>query len=349
MILVNNAGDWAHVYTPLQHADWEGWTPADLIFPTFLFIVGVAITFSVLPAPRRAAGHILPRKVVRRAATIFALGILLNGFPLFDWSVLRIPGVLQRIALCYLAASLLVLTTSIRVQALTAVACVFGYWAVMALVPVPGHPDSTGVAHDLNLAAYIDAALLRDHLLHADWDPEGLLSTIPAIATTLCGVLTGHWLRAARGAGARVATLFAVGNLAIGVGFAMSVWCPINKSLWSSSYVVMSAGVALNALAVCSWLIDLKGWHRWAEPFVAYGTNPIAAYVLSSLLAKILLLWQITPSGGSPVSVREYLFQTILLRVANPFNASLAYALTYVLLWCGITTLLYRNRIVIKV
>ncbi len=349
MILVNNPGSWNDVYWPLRHSEWNGCTPADLIFPFFLFIVGVAITLSLVESLERGADRRqLVIKMLRRTLTVFALGIILNGFPRFDWSVLRVPGVLQRIAICYCAASTAVLTLGIRGQSCAAAILVFGYWAVMALFPVPGH-GGPGLTPEGNLAAYIDRALLHGHLLFDDWDPEGLLSTLPAIATTLGGVLAGHWLRSARGRSERATGLFAGGVGALAVGLLLGVWCPINKSLWSSSFAVFSAGVALALFALCYWLIDIRGYRRWALPFAVYGTNPIVAYVLSSLLAKVLLLWTVSAPDGARVSFQQYVFDAVFLRVASPINASLLYAIAYVTLWFGITAFLYRQRIVIKI
>jgi predicted acyltransferase len=349
MILVNNPGTWRSVYPALQHSEWNGCTPADLIFPFFLFIVGVATTLSIVPSLERGVGRAsLLAKVLRRTLTVFALGIILNGFPLFDLSVLRIPGVLQRVALCYFLASTTVLAVGARGQGITAAILLVGYWALLALVPVPGHPGEA-LGPDANLAASIDSALLRDHLLFPDWDPEGLLSTLGAVGTTLLGVLTGHWLRAARNPSDRALGLFVAGNAALLCGSVMSIWLPINKSLWTSSYAVFTAGVALNLFATCHWLIDVKGYRRWAAPFVVYGTNSIVAYVLSSLLAKILLLWTVAAPGGARIPFQQFAFEALFLRLASPLNASLLYALAYVVLWLGITAFLYRHRVVIKI
>ena len=349
MILVNNPGSWDAVYRPLQHAVWSGWTPADLIFPTFLFIVGVAIAFSLgTTAPGLPARRLLVGKVARRAATIFALGILLNGFPRFDWSVLRIPGVLQRIALCYAGAALLVLTSGVRAQTVAAVLLVIGYWVAMAWLPfADAAPDR--FAQQANLASFIDRALLPDHLLHPEWDPEGLLSTLPALATTLAGVLTGHWLRSQRNRWERLTGLFVAGDVALGLGLLLNHWCPINKNLWTSSYVVFTAGMALQGLGLCYWLIDILGYRGWAKPFTMYGTNPIVAYVLSSLLAKTLLLWQVVQPDGSKISLQQYLFAAVFLPFGDQKTASLLYAISYVLVWLGITAFLYRQRVTIKV
>jgi len=349
MILVNNPGTWRAVYWPLRHASWDGCTPADLIFPFFLFAVGVSVTLSIAPSVQRGESRCrLLVKTLRRGLTIFGLGIFLNGFPRFDLSVLRIPGVLQRIALCYVCASIAVLTLRVRGQGLTAAISLIGYWAMMALIPVPGDA-SRGLTPDANLAAYIDNALLHGHLLHDGWDPEGLLSTLPAVGTTLFGVLAGHWLRSAQVPSRCALGLFVGGGLAVGCGLVMGVWFPINKSLWTSSYAVFTAGVALNLLATCYWLIDVRGYYRWAAPFIVYGTNSIVAYVLSSLLAKVLLLWTTSGAGGSRLPFQQYLFEALFLRLARPIDASLLYAVAYVMLWLGITGFLYRRRIIIKI
>jgi predicted acyltransferase len=405
MILVNNPGTWDAVYSPLRHATWNGCTPADLIFPFFLFIVGVAVTFSFSPtapfgglrttsrrpltqqAPpgaqsprlthskpgepglvegtfhspsRLLAGLLsfsrglepaavrLAVKIIRRTVLLFALGIFLNGFPLFDWSELRIPGVLQRIALCYGGAAFIVLALSIRAQAVVTMALLLGYWAVLALVPVPGR-YSGGFAVQTNLAAWVDDALLHGHLLWESWDPEGVLSTFPALATTLAGVLTGHWLRAPRRPIEHVAGLYAAGVSAVTVGTLLANWCPLNKSLWTSSYVLFTAGIALIVLAACHWLIDIKHYRRWATPFLVYGTNPIVAYVLSSLTTKVLLLWKITDPAGGPIDLQRYIFETCFLPLARPLTASLLYAVAYVLVWLGVTAVLYRQKVLIKI
>jgi predicted acyltransferase len=237
--------------------------------------------------------------------------------------------------------------TSIRTQALVALTLSIAYTAVMTLVPVPGHslgPPTT----DMNLPAYVDDLLLHNHLLHAGGDPEGILSAFPAFATTLSGVLTGHWLLSTRSASERVAGLFVAGDSGLALGLLMDKWVPINKSLWSSSYVVFTAGMALIVLAVCFWLMDVKRYRRWAKPFVVYGTNPIVAYVLSSLMAKVMLLGKVTVPDGAKIDFQQFVFERLFLPLAQPVDASFLYALAYVLFWLGITAVLYRQRIIIK-
>ncbi|MDZ7260848.1 MAG: DUF5009 domain-containing protein [candidate division KSB1 bacterium] len=349
MILVNNPGTWSAVYPPLRHAAWHGWTPTDLIFPFFLFIVGVAMTFSF--AHRLARGDSKTKlylKVIRRTLIIFGLGLFLNGFPYFNLSTIRIPGVLQRIALCYFFASIVTLEMRIKGQAIIAAFLLILYWVLMKLVPVPGY--GAGVLEpEGNLAAYIDNALLHGHLWKPTWDPEGLLSTLPAISTTLLGVLTGHWLHSSRSPIEKAAGLLVMGNFGLVVGVILDICFPINKYLWTSSYVVFMAGMALNFLGVCYWLIDVKGYQRWATPFLIYGTNAIAVYVLSSLVAEIMTTWKVTGADGSEMQLKTYLFEKLFASWASPINASLFFALTYVLIWLGLMALLYRKRIFIKI
>src|SRR5688500_14105220 len=232
MVIVNNPGTWRAVYPPLRHADWHGWTPTDLIFPFFLFIVGVAIPFALEPGGTRGTiAH-----VRRRAAIIFALGLALNAAWGFDPATMRIPGVLQRIAVCYLLAALLFLATRWRTQAIVAAALLVGYWAAMTLVPVPEH-GAGDLGKEGNLAGWIDRTLLGDHVWRVSrvYDPEGILSTLPALATVLLGVLAGHWLHTSRTPAHKSVGLLAAGVAGTGIGLLWGAWFPINKSLWTSS------------------------------------------------------------------------------------------------------------------
>jgi len=346
MVLVNNPGTWRAVYPPLRHAEWHGWTPTDLIFPFFLFIVGVAIPLAL---GRRLAGN-EPRgavvaKILRRSVIIFALGLLLHAIPDFDLANIRIPGVLQRIAVCYLVASLAFVWTSWRVQAGLAVALLVGYWAALMLVPVPGfgpgNLDPQG-----NLAAFVDRALLGPRIWRAArvYDPEGILSTLPAIATTLLGVLTGDWLRAVRRPEATARGLFAAGIAGVGLGELWGLWFPVNKALWTSSYTVLTAGAALLALAGCYWLAEVRGWRAWTRPFVILGVNALALFFLSSLVARLLIVVKVPrASGQSPL--QALLFDRLFAPWATPINASLAYAIAYLVLWFAVMWALGRRGI----
>ena len=345
MVIVNNPGDWGHVYPPLRHAEWNGCTPTDLIFPFFLFIVGVSITLS-----KGTMGD--PWKIVKRSIVIWGLGLIMSLYPRWDFSIVRIPGVLARIAWCYFAAAFLYRWTvpaiddaearrhaHARRLAMWAVALTLGYWAVMMLVPVPG-----GVAGDLskdgNIGAYIDRAVFGPHLWRTSktWDPEGLLSTVPAIATTLLGGVAGLWLGSAASGARKAWGLLAGGLAALLVGWVWSFAFPLNKSLWTSSYVWFTGGQAAMFLALCYWLIDLRGWKVWARPLVILGLNAIALFVLSGLGTKFLMNHKITLPDGKQISWLSYSYTHWFAPLAEPINASLLFALAnlavlFVILW----------------
>lgn len=355
MVLVNNPGTWNAVYGPLQHAAWHGWTPTDMVFPFFLFVVGVSIPLALGPALERGAGG-LTERVLRRAAVIFTLGLLLHALPFFPLATLRIPGVLQRIAVCYLLAALLVIATrgvrGWRVQAVTAGALLVGYWLLMTKVAAPGQ-----VAGDLspagNLAGYVDRLVLGSrHIWQATraYDPEGILSTLPATATTLLGVLAGHWLRAGQVAGRAGARL--VGGLAIGgvataaLGWIWGLSFPVNKPLWTSSYALLMAGLAALALAACHWVIEVRGRRGWAVPFAVLGVHALTLFFLSSLMAKLLFIVRV--GAGGP-RLQTWLFEHLFAPWTTAVNASLAYALAYVLLWWALMWALDRSGLRLRV
>jgi len=349
MILVNNPGSWSASYAPLKHAEWHGWTPTDLIFPFFLFIVGVSIT---LAFARRVEGSGSKRdmfwKTARRSLIIFGLGLVLAGFPYFNLATIRIPGVLQRIAVCYFFASVIFLWTSVRMQALIAAALLVAYWLLMILTPVPGY-GAGDLSVDGNLVAFIDRTLLAGHIYKPNYDPEGIFSTIPAIATTLCGVLAGHWLRASRTPLDKVRGMVVAGVVGVLVGWLWHGWFPINKPLWTSSYVLFTAGMALLLLALCYWLIDIKGWRRWSLPFVVFGVNALIVFFLSGLVGRLLVIWKLTRADGSEVALKTFIYENLFASWASPINASLAFAICFVMIFLGLMTVLYRRRIFIKV
>jgi predicted acyltransferase len=348
MILVNNPGSWSHVYGPLQHAEWHGWTPTDLIFPFFLFVVGVAMAFSLVPRLERGEHSArVFHKVLRRSLLLIGLGLFLAAYPRFNLATLRLPGVLQRIGMVYFLASLVVLRTGPRGQAAVAGVLLLLYWGLMALVPVPGF-GAGDLSADGNLAAYLDRTLLGDHLWRDTWDPEGLLSTLPAVSTALLGVLTGHLLRSPRAPLEKVTLLVTVGWAGVLVGLAWNWFFPINKNLWTSSYVMFTAGAALQFLAVCHFLIDVKGWTRWAHPAIAFGRNAIAVFVLSGLFVKTLLVIRL-PEGGGTISLYGWIYRHLFVPWAGPLNGSLAFAVANILLWYALMELLYRRRIFIKI
>ena len=345
MVIVNNPGDWSAVYWPLLHAEWHGWTPTDLIFPFFLFIVGVAITLG-----RNATGV---AAIFRRGAIIWGLGLLLAAFPFFRIATLRIPGVLARIAWCYVAAALItrvVAADQWRYRAISGAVAVLlvGYWILLAAVAFPG-----GAAGDLsaagNIGAWLDRALLSGHLWKADWDPEGVLSTVPAIGTTLLGVLAGWLIHDTRSPRLVVRGLLVWGLLGVVAGLTWSAWLPINKSLWTSSYVLFTAGLAACGLAICYWICDAYETGRArkiTEPFVALGRNAILLFVLSGLLAKTLiyLKWP-----DPAMSLGRWLYTSAFTPFAPPHVASFLFALANLLVLYVILAILHRRRIYLSV
>lgn len=347
MVIVNNPGDWGAVYWPLLHAEWNGWTPTDLIFPFFLFIVGVSITLS-----RKSASW---GSIVRRSAIILGLGLFLAGFPRFDITRWRFPGVLQRIAICYLfAAAAFRITVGERrrqgtILAAAALALCVLYWAVMTQVPNPA-----GVAGDLspsgNWGAYVDRAVFGSHVWVSSktWDPEGLLSTIPAIATTLLGIVAGLWLGSAASAERKAGALLAGGAAAIVIGYAWHPFFPINKNLWTSSYVFFTAGAASVLLAACYWLIDVRGMRGWTKPLVILGTNAITLFVASGLLVKTLALFSVEAAGTS-VSLPRYIYAHAFLPLASPKNASLLYAVANLAILFVLLAWMHRRRLFLRV
>ena len=439
MVLVNNPGTWSAIYGPLKHAEWHGITPTDYIFPFFLFIVGVAIPIALKKRMQNGVSRDIYLKIVQRAATIFALGLLMSMIPFFqfndttgipfavkvllvfsfsasillyllekktaaaataalsaltilgfylagaeiawyNFATMRIPGVLQRIAVCYLIASLIFLHTKWKQQTAIAVGLLLLYWLLMTIVPVPGCDVTTVDDKACNLAAWLDRTILTEaHMWRSAkvFDPEGILSTIPAIVTTLSGVLTGSWIiRKDEGGrmkdeapGTRdleqgtsssfilhpssfetVAGLFFAGTVLLAIGWSWSLVFPLNKSLWTSSYVIYTSGLALLTLAFCYWLIDIKGYRRWAWPFVVFGVNALALFVFSGIMARLLGMIRFAgPEEAKDITLQQWIFNNAFLSWASPINASLAYAISFILLWLFLMWLLYRKRIYIKV
>ena len=343
MIVVNNPGTWSAVYPQLEHAEWHGWTYTDTIFPFFLFAVGVSMALSL--GGRLAAGatvHALLRKVVIRAGVLVVLGLLLNlvGFLAFHREHYRIPGVLQRIGVCVLFAGAIYLAAGARGAAWGAAALLVSYWALLASGPL----DPEG-----NLAARIDRAAFGPHTFRAEFDPEGLLSTLPAIATTLLGVLAGERLRSAAPASRKIVELLAAGAAGAAAGLAWGAVFPVNKSLWTSSYAVLMSGLAAVALAASIAVIDVAGLRKWAAPFVWLGRNAIAAFLVSSLTAVALIAIRIPGPGGQSRSLWTAAYRTFFDRFADPRLGSLAFALAYLALWIGVFGLLYRKKVFVKV
>jgi predicted acyltransferase len=342
MILVSTPGTWNAVYPPLDHAAWNGWTPTDLVFPFLLFAMGAAVPFAL--ARRRDASRRIGVHVVRRAAILFGLGLLLNAIelpPPLAWATFRIPGVLQRIAIVYVAVAWITERMSLRAQIAFAIAALGGYWAAMMLVPVPG--IGAGVLTPAgNLASYIDRSLFGRHMLNKLGDPEGLLSTIPAIVTALGGVFVGDWL--SKTGTRRAAWLWLGGAAVMLAGLAWGRVFPLNKNLWTSSFALFTAGFAAQLLALLHWLIDVRRWQRWSRPFAAFGRNPLAAYFLSVGFDSLLQRWT-TASGASLKGlIYRSTFVAWLRPAFAPETASVAYAIVYVMLCALVFRELHRRR-----
>jgi predicted acyltransferase len=341
MVLVNNSGDGTTTYAPLKHAAWHGWTPTDVVFPSFLWIVGVAITLSL--GKRLEAGASKARlmlQVARRAAILFGLGLLCYAFPHFDLSTQRILGVLQRIAICYLIASAIYLVTRVRGQILWAGGLIAAYWGLM-LVGGSGGWDMEG-----NFAHVVDRAVLGAHnYAHAKtWDPEGLVSTLPAISTALLGILAGQILKRKTELSERTTWLFLTGNLLIVAGLILDCWMPINKKLWTGSFTLFMAGLDFVMLAISLWLVDGRGYKRAARPAVIFGMNAIAIYMASEALSILLD----TVKVGAR-TLHAVIYQDVCLAVASPYNASLLFAVLFVLSMYGVAWGMHRRGWYLKV
>ncbi|MDA8305890.1 MAG: heparan-alpha-glucosaminide N-acetyltransferase domain-containing protein, partial [Deltaproteobacteria bacterium] len=304
MILVNNPGDPGNVYSLLSHAAWNGWTIADTVFPTFLFIVGVSIVFSLdKQIEKKVSTPALMARILKRTVILFALGIFVNILPSFDLSTLRIPGVLQRIAVCYFFVCLIVLKSGLRGRILWLIALLASYWLMMRFIPVPG--IGAGVLEPgKNFAAWVDSHLLKGYMWSyygGKWDPEGIVSTIPAIATTLFGVLTAQWLKSSFSGGRKIAGMLLAGSLLMPAGLILGHWLPINKSIWTSTFSMFMAGLAVVSLAFFYWFIDIAGFVRWSKPLAILGMNAITVYVLSIVYGYSLWTLELETSTGEKI------------------------------------------------
>jgi predicted acyltransferase len=392
MILVTDPGTYSAVFPPLLHAAWQGATPTDMIFPAFLFMVGISIVFSthgrLVPNAGRGAGRRqLVAHIFRRAILLIMLGLMVNGFPAYDLHHLRIPGILQRIALCYTIAALLYLAiarpdrlkndprsdaqaaaASNRAAALLVsiiAAILVGYWALLRYMPVPSFGparyDSLGY-----LGAYIDRAVFTTQHLWAwgltpgygvTYDPEGLLSTLPAIANTLLGVLTGVWLRMPRPARSKVADLLFFGALLFAVAWPLASLMPINKRIWTSTFALLSGGVSLLALGLLYWILDVRNTDvrsspRWMTPAISFasifGTNAVLAFVLSSVITASLDAIHLK-TGGTALSLHHAAYQYLFASCLPPRIGSLAYAFAILTLNAALLYPLYRKRIFLRI
>ncbi len=361
MIMVNNPGSWNHMYAPLQHADWHGLTVTDLIFPFFLFIVGVSI---VLAFSKQQARGVTDSEIVKKIATrtiiIFGLGLLMHGFPyvtfqdgfgIHDYvSNLRIMGVLQRIALCYMAASFMYLYLKPKTIIWVMGGILVIYWLLMMFVPVPGYGAGMIDERETNLAAWLDRLIFtRNHLWDGMvYDPEGLFSTFPAIVTTLVGVFTGKILFSNRQIYEKISLFFLWGFFLFTLGYVWGWFFPINKALWTSSFALLVSGLAMMVFAATYWLIDVKGYQRFTHLFVVYGVNPLIVFFMSGILSRTLSITELTVDG-EVITLRNYIFENVFLPIASPINASLLYSIVWVLAWFVVLAYMYKKKIFIKV
>ncbi len=361
MILVNNPGTWSTIYPQLRHAEWSGWTFTDWIFPFFLWIVGVAMTFSFAKRMEQGADRKkLFLHALQRAALIFLFGLFLAGFPFglilnhsFSFSHIRIPGVLQRIAVCYLIVSGIVLTTGIQGQVRWIAGLLAAYWLMVKLIPVPGYGAGITWQPIGSLCWYVDSTVLAGHTWSGapapGFDPEGIVSTIPAIATTLFGVLTGHWLRTDRSKEEKTAWMFVAGNILLLVGATFDMWLPINKNLWTSSYSIFMAGWALVCFAMFYWIIDVKGYAKWSTPLRMYGMNAITVFVLSGVVGRLLYLIKIPQPDGSELPLQVAIYQSVFVPIASPLNASMLYAICFITVMFLVVWFMYWRKWFLKV
>lgn len=364
MIMVNNNGG-HHAWAAMHHATWNGMTPTDLVFPTFLFIVGVSIVYACQARLARGdAPSRLARHSAQRAVVLFFLGVLVNTFPLFEMEHVRLYGVLQRIALCFFVVSLFyIFDRRLWTKIAALAACLLGYWALMTLLPVPG-AGLPGREVDLldkddNIVAWTDRQILPGHL-YEDWDehsqrdPEGLISTLPALGTTLLGLLTALWLRSQRTARQKALGLVAGSLASLCSGYLWSFWFPLNKKLWTSSYVLVAAGFALALFAVAYWVLDVKLWCRQgrsralAWPWLVFGSNAIAAYLISELGMSLLgeIYWE---EGDRDINACIWYGEHVTGWITNPGWHAFSFSLTVVMLCFLPVCWMYRKKIFWKI
>lgn len=355
MILVNNPGSWNYVYPWLAHAEWNGCTPTDLVFPFFLFIVGVAMAFSLskYTPEYRAPETIVPKsiylQIARRFGILFLLGLLLNGFPGYNLAEIRIMGVLQRIGLAYFLAAIAIFNLSRKGLWLLSGGILLSYYLLMQFVLVPGYGIGN-LSPEGNFAAYIDRLILgQSHLWKGGfYDPEGLFSTFPAVVTVLGGYLTGNWIRKQPIRSDTSASLVVFGISCFVIGYLWGELFPLNKSLWTSSFVIVTAGWSLILLAFCYETIEVRGWTKWGFPFKVMGLNALTIFVASGFVARILNLIKIGDSPQAP-SAKTWLYETLFQSGFGAMNGSLGFAIATLLFWWLVSYLMYRQKWFVKV
>ncbi|HYV90464.1 MAG TPA: DUF5009 domain-containing protein [Chitinophagales bacterium] len=351
MILVNNPGTWDHIYWPLEHAEWHGYTPTDFVFPFFLFLVGMSIPFSL--DANKLEGRKPYRKIISRSLKLIALGIFLGAFrthfPFFEtWEKVRLPGVLQRIGIVYCIVSILFLNVDWKKLLAIGVVCLLGYWAIMTLIPLPDGTMPT-LARDSNLEAVVDLKIFGTHMWLPDYDPEGLLSTIPSIATAIFGILTSLLLRHAdKIQSSKIKWLLIVGVSAVIIGLLWNTVFPINKKIWTSSYVMFTGGWACLFLALIIWITE-AAYVTWAKPFIWLGMNSIAIYALNEFIASVMGQIQFA-YHGTQTSVHGFLYDNLIASwIADPKLSSCIYAILVVLFYIFVAWIFYRRKLFFKI
>jgi len=355
MILVDNGDEKS--YWAIKHAEWNGWTPADFIFPSFLFLVGVSLVFSYSARMRRGESREqILWHAFKRSLLLIAIGLFVNGFPFIgiDWHGFRFEGVTQRIALCYFAAAIFVLWSNRRGQIVAVVACLLGYWAILRFLPVPGFGmpgrDIPFMDQNGNIAAWLDRKLFMGHLYNGNRDPEGIIHTIPAIATTLIGVLTGSWLRSGRDRGTIALRMLLFGIVGLVAGQVWNLWFPINKNLWTSSFVLFAGGFSLVLLAFLYWVLEIKQWRgAWTMPILVFGMNAIAGFVADSFVYGPGYSWSVKGANGAAVLLHDAAQARLDALIADPANAALLFSVASVLFCWVLLWLLWRKRVFLKV
>lgn len=404
MTIVNNPGDWGNVYPPLLHAEWHGCTLTDLVFPFFVFIMGVAVPLAM---PDKIYDETTFNKILVRSLRMFCLGIFFNffgkiqlfgleGIPLLvgrlaitiavgyalmgnfsskvknilAFSILiiyfflaysgieayhdvRLPGVLQRIAIVYFVVSLLYLKTSQKTQIITGAILLLGYWAVMTLIPVPGF-GTANLDKGTNLAASLDSVLLKGHMYRGTvtWDPEGILSTLPSIVNGIIGLLIGQILMREISKTQKATKMAITGIALIITGLLWNIVFPINKSIWTSSYVLYTTGLAATFLSILYYVIDIADYKKGFKPFLIWGVNPMIVFFTSQIIPQALVMieFQNPHNPEEKINLLSYLYGFgIAPFFINPMTASLAGALVYVCIWTFILWIFYKNKLIFKV
>lgn len=348
MIMVNTPGSWAYVYPPLLHAKWHGCTPTDLVFPFFLFIVGVSMWFSFKKFEKGFTKKGL-KKVFRRFLIIFLLGLFLNAYPKFNFENLRFFGVLQRIAIAYLFGALLCMQFKPKKLLYIIGAILGGYWALLYF---GGSGDVYSLA--TNFAREVDLAVFgKNHIYKGfgiPFDPEGLIASIPAVATVLLGYISGRLIERSGGTSKAIKKLAIYGSVLVVVGWFWGYIFPINKALWTSTYVLYAGGLAMVFLGLLLWVIDEKGFKKWSNPFIHFGMNPLFIFVFSGLYVKsIIYLIKTTDSSGEVINGYKYLYTNIFVPIGGNMNGSLLFAIAHILFFWLLVYVLYKRRIFIKI